>query len=73
MTKKSIKIIKQNREPVSLEKPVPAADKKKVISDKDREVRNTVKNWISERRENSDAERGFSATRIFSWNNESVV
>jgi hypothetical protein len=72
MSKNSIKVIKQKDSARSSNKPAVPLDEKKIVSEKDRDMRNTVKSWISERRENDNKERGRSA-RLFSWSEERAV
>jgi hypothetical protein len=64
MKKDAIKILKRNSE---AEKTQSAADAPKVESETQRTIVNAVKDWISERRENSRAEKDFSDDEILRW------
>jgi hypothetical protein len=73
MSKNSIKVIKQKDSVRPSDKPAVELDEKKIVTEKDRDMRNTVKSWISERRENDNKERGRSARRLFSWSEEQAA
>ena len=61
MKKRSIKIVKRDS-PVS--KPVLPLEQPK---DPERIITSAVKNWISERRENSEAETSSNARQFLTW------
>lgn len=66
MKKDVIKIVKRNKTDEAQKTPV-AADALKVERDDPLKMANLVKNWISERRENSRAEKVFSDGKILGW------
>ena len=68
--RRAIKIIKREAECEA--PPAPTADEimmrqQKDEADGDRDMTKAVKNWINERRENSEAEVIFSNSMIFEW------
>ena len=70
MTKRPIKIIKRETDEVS--PPPPTTDQILMQQQKDeaegeRDMKKAVKNWISERRENSKAEEVYSNRALFDW------
>ena len=70
MTKRPIKIIK--RETGSVPPAALTADEILMQQQKDdagdeRDMKKVVKNWISERRENSRAEEVYSNSQLFEW------
>lgn len=66
MNKDAIKIVKRNKKDEAQGTPV-AAGALKVEKDDRHKMANLVKNWISERRENSRAEKVFSDGKILGW------
>ncbi|HEX8735644.1 MAG TPA: hypothetical protein VF721_10000 [Pyrinomonadaceae bacterium] len=66
MNKDAIKIVKRNKkdEPKKTEA---AVETPKDESDAQHGIVNTVKNWISERRENSRSEKVYSDEKILDW------
>jgi hypothetical protein len=69
MSKPTIRIVKRNgpvRQPVA--RAVIPIDREKARLNQRRSMTDAVENWISERRENSLAERVFSGRQIFAWN-----
>jgi hypothetical protein len=61
MTKRKIKIVKRDA-PIPQPTPVPESP-----ADTEKDMTNTVKNWITERRENSEAEKDSNTRQIFDW------
>ena len=75
MKKRVIKIIKREAEDVSRPPLTPTADEILMQQQKDdvdgeRDMTKAVKNWISERRENSKAEEVYSNRQLFEWDTE---
>lgn len=73
MSKRPIKIIKRESEGIA--PPAPTADEilmqqLKDNADDERDITKAVKNWISERRENSKAEEVYSNRQLFEWDTE---
>jgi hypothetical protein len=68
MTK--IKIIK--REEAGLKKPPPTNKKASQRAKKPRSVESTIKDWITERRENDDAENRSRNSQLATWNTDRV-
>jgi hypothetical protein len=73
MSKRPIKIIKRESEGIA--PPAPTADeilmqRLKDNADDERDITKAVKNWISERRENSKAEEVYSNRQLFEWDTE---
>lgn len=66
MNKEVIKVIKRNKKEGAQKEPV-VVSASKVEKDDQHKMTNVVNNWISERRENSKAERVFSDDKISSW------
>ena len=74
MTKRVIKIIKRDAKTLR-HLPAPTAEEilmqqEKDEADEKRDMTKAVKNWISERRENSKAEEIYSNSQLFDWNGE---
>ena len=73
MTKRTIKIIKRETAETSLNAPTPdqilMQQQKDEIED-ERDMKKAVKNWISERRENSRAEEVYSNRQLFEWDTD---
>ncbi len=68
MKKPSIKIIKREEgEPKS---PADAVKTKKANRKKERSVENTIQGWITERRENDDAENRTRNSEFDAWESE---
>lgn len=68
MPKQVIRIVKRKHAAAAVAgEPVAAEPKRTDVGDR-RDMTDTVKNWILERRENSQAEKVFSDGRIFAWN-----
>ncbi|MGH7783928.1 MAG: hypothetical protein ACREO5_08850 [Candidatus Binatia bacterium] len=73
MTKRIIKIIKRDAE--EQRPPAPTTEEILVQQQKDdadekRDMTKAVKNWISERRENSKAEEIHSNSQLFDWDSD---
>jgi hypothetical protein len=66
MNKDAIKIVKRNEKDGTQKEPV-AVNALKVEKDDKHKMANMVKNWISERRENSRAEKLFSDGELSGW------
>lgn len=66
MNKDAIKIIKRNKKD-GAEKARAEVEAPKAESDARHGIVNTVKNWISERRENRREEKVFSDDKISGW------
>lgn len=66
MNKDAIKIVKRNEKDGTQKEPV-AVNALKVEKDDKHKMANMVKNWISERRENSRAEKLFSDGQLSGW------
>jgi hypothetical protein len=66
MNKDVIKMVKRNKKD-GAENPQVIFNAPKVESDTQLKIANVVNNWISERRENSRAEKVFSDSRILAW------
>ncbi|HSK72193.1 MAG TPA: hypothetical protein VK892_10890 [Pyrinomonadaceae bacterium] len=66
MNKDKIKVVKRNKKD-GAEKPQVIFNAPKVESDTRLKIVTVVNNWISERRENSRAEKVFSDSRISAW------
>lgn len=71
MEKRIIKIIKREKEDIP-KPPAPTAEEilmqqQKDEADGERDMTMAVKNWITERRENSKAEDFFSTSSLFAW------
>lgn len=74
MTKRVIKIIKRDAEEPPPTAPSAAEilmQQQKDEADEKRDMTKAVKNWISERRENSKAEEIYSNSQLFDWDAES--
>jgi hypothetical protein len=65
MNKNAIKVVKRDRKDEA-EKTEAVVENPKAASDTRRGIVNAVKNWISERRENSLAEKVFRARKFWS-------
>jgi len=61
MNKRKIKIVKRD---APIPQPTPAPE---TPADPERGMTNAVKNWISERRENSLAEKDSTGRQVFAW------
>jgi hypothetical protein len=73
MSKRPIKVIKRESDGVA--PPAPTADQilmqqQKDVAGEERDMKKAVKNWISERRENSKAEEVYSNRQLFDWDTE---
>jgi hypothetical protein len=66
MNKDAIKVVKGNKKDAA-EKTQAVANAPKVESDTQLTMVKAVKNWISERRENSRVEKVFSDDKILIW------
>jgi hypothetical protein len=66
MNKDAIKIVKRNEKDETQKEPV-VPDALKVEKDDQLKMANEVNNWISERRENSRAEKLFSDGELSGW------
>jgi hypothetical protein len=66
MNKDAIKIVKRNKKDGADEVPA-VVDALKVEKDDQHKMANLVNNWISERRENSRAEKLFSDGELSGW------
>lgn len=73
MTKRPIKIIKREAAEASPKSPTPdqilMQQQKDEVED-ERDMKKAVKNWISERRENSRAEEIYSNRQLFDWDTD---
>lgn len=66
MKKDAIKVVKRNKRNEA-EKTQNVVEAPEVNSDTQHGIVKAVKNWISERRENSHAEKVFSDEKILDW------
>jgi hypothetical protein len=71
MKKQTIKVVKKDQ-PLPPEKQ-PSAEEIRTIEERasvedHRNMSDTVKNWIAERRENKDAEDQSDVSQLYSWN-----
>ena len=73
MSKLKIKVVKRNQapkpDPVRTEEEIRTIEERERIEDH-RNMSDTVKTWISERRENRDAEDQDSVSQLFSWSGD---
>jgi hypothetical protein len=67
MNKQTIKIIK--RTDSSVKTPPPKKKRGKGAQKRERTVADTIQSWITERRENNDAEH---RSRVAAWNTDSI-
>jgi len=73
MSKRPIKIIKRESGEIV---PSPPTDREILMQQQknevedERDIKKAVKNWISERRENSKAEEVYSNRQLFDWDSE---
>jgi|KBSSwiStaDraftv2_1062776.scaffolds.fasta_scaffold76302_3 hypothetical protein len=73
MSKRPIKIIKRESGEIV---PSPPTDREILMQQQknevedERDMKKAVKNWISERRENSKAEEVYSNRQLFDWDSE---
>lgn len=66
MNKDSIKVIKRDAKNEE-DKPQISANPLKTEHDRHRSMENTIRDWVSERRENNRAEKHFSDGKILAW------
>jgi hypothetical protein len=77
MKKRTIKVVKRDQENAQPE-PILSAEEilvqqQKDAADEDRDMTKAVKNWISERRENSQVEESYSNSLLLGWDPDGPV
>ena len=77
MKKRDIRVIKRDAEDITSPSPAPTAEQVLIKEQKDKAEDNrglalTVKTWITDRRENSEAERLDAQDSRVAWNDEST-